>query len=331
MNFKEVKLKQWTPLEHALYRKWKDLPTLYSKKIMVGLSGGIDSVALLVALKRIQSKACAFHLSAIYVHHGFNTENSEQNQYRDHAKVFCTQLCERLNVKIELPIPSTIILKSEEEYRNFRLQQFLNYQDCAIALAHHADDVLETRLLRLIRGTSLDGLEAIKEWTPELKFWRPFLELSKNELFDYIKLQNESFLEDPSNKNNNYFRNWLRNHWLEELESHQKGAVKSLSRSLDNIVNQWHGAKSGYLKINISNVDGSDYAISRNQYLALTVDEQKQIVIELIKKLNILHFTHGQIKEILKHLDNSQRVFTFKSCNAYWFVDAEQIKISSIK
>ena len=135
------------------------------------------------------------------------------------------------------PLTISRPLTSEADLREFRhsLLERLRREKGAqwTALAHHSGDLLETRLLHLIRGCGEEGFSAMKILDPP--FLRPFLDVTREEIKDYALANRLSWAEDPGNKDNRFFRNWLRNQWLPDLERRRPGGVKRLAASFSHV------------------------------------------------------------------------------------------------
>lgn len=305
-------------LDHQL---WKFILkyNLKDKKIGIALSGGLDSVALLVSLSKVHKDIQAFHF-----HHG-PTSSRPQKKYRDQAVVFCQKLCAKIKVPLEVLASTEKSGASEADLRKLRYGAFGKFmsdnQIDVLMLAHHADDLLETRLLRLIRGTGAQGLEAMKEC--DGNFARPFLMISKQDLKLYLKGEKVKFLEDPSNESIDPLRNWLRKTWLSPLEKRQKGASQSLARSLEALVQEVSGQKS------LLSEAFSSQGLSRAYYLTLTEADQQRLLAQYLYRLGKRDFSQSHIKEIQKRLDSSQKEHSFRVASCDWNVNAQQIKIES--
>lgn len=338
----------WNPLEHIVWKQFKNLTAVLSQKhFFVGLSGGADSVALLLALKNLQPQMQS-QLTAIYVHHGIDSANSKQSAYRDQCELFCRNLCEEKQIDFKVSERPKAELRSEEEFREFRYEQFnLIRKNNVLVLAHHVDDLLETRMMRLIRGTGSEGLLAMEEWQRENQIWRPFLQLSKAEILTYLNANNlnasdlnsnslnakaQIYLEDPSNQDPNYLRNWLRTQWLPQLEQKVPGATLSLARSLDVIANQLKvEAKDMLYGVKINQISEQSVTISKQDFLALGEKEQKHLIAKMLKSAQVSNYSLGLIEEIKKNLDNPQGVHTFKLSHSTWEVDVQHIQLSHLQ
>jgi tRNA(Ile)-lysidine synthase len=361
------KKKKWNGFEHFLWRELQQIPFLQRSfdvesaakdqmpHLLLALSGGLDSIALLNGLLAIQASA-RIKISAMYVHHGDSADN-EINSYRNICEFYCRKYCSENNVQFQVSERSPKILKSEEDFRDFRYQQLFSYQKQiganVLITAHHRDDLLETRMLRLIRGAGADGFLGMKTWQNlnlnenQLSFlWRPLLKICKQELVDYLNERAVEYIKDPSNSASDYLRNWLRNEWLPQLEQKATGSVNSLARSLEIIAeilqqqqqhqqHQWRPDAIGLafqIKKNneISEKKGSvseKLTLNRVDLLALSLIERQQLVVKLLKGANVKKISFGQVNEILKQLDNPQKIHRFTVAQCVWVVDAEQISI----
>ena len=186
-------------------------------KILVGLSGGPDSVFLLHALLQLKEEL-SLELFAAHLNH----------EWRECAVIdqeFCMQLCKDLHVPItiktasQLDISKLIDRGSKEDtarqMRRLFFEQTAKDLGCdLIALGHNLDDQEENFFIRLIRGTSLSGLTGIKSKTIArngISYIRPLLEMPKKDILEYLNKNNLKFVVDPTNASQNYLRNRIRN------------------------------------------------------------------------------------------------------------------------
>jgi tRNA(Ile)-lysidine synthase len=342
-----VSLKKiWSQLEHKIWRELKKIPVrdIESLRFVLAISGGTDSMALLHLLAGFREFA-NIHLYSMYVHHG-ESERSEISDYRNRASLFCKEQSALLGINFDDSEKPKIDLKSEADCREFRYKQLTKFQRQVgakiLVTAHHRDDLLETRMLRLVRGTSEEGLRAMQTWQANSFnrevasfIWRPLLNIGRSEIEFYIKEKNILYLEDPSNNESDFLRNWMRNKWLPLLENKRAGSVESLARSLDNMVqNQDSIFKESTLDLLIQSKiflkNGKEVHqcfIEKKKFLTLDENEKKTLIIKLLKSAKINSFSLGQIKEILKQLDKVQKIHTFSLNNSIWVVDAEQVLV----
>nr|BFD62929.1 hypothetical protein BdHM001_16100 [Bdellovibrio sp. HM001] len=307
-------------LDHHVWKLIK-LHGLKDKKILVAVSGGTDSVALLRTLTKVHKKEL---LGVCYFHHG---EDSNQ-EYRKEAQVFCEKLCKKLAVDF-YPLKASQLAKSEAEYRDLRyeaLERLKKEQGFEIVAAgHHRDDLLETRLMRLIRGTGAQGFTAMHVLRDGL--FRPFLELSKRELKKYLREEKLRSFEDPSNESLDPLRNWVREDWLKVLEKRSRGSTAALARSLETIAQEIENRPWGDLLS--QNEAYKSQGLQRAFYLTLSPFEQKRLLAQYLYSLGKKDFSQSHLEEIQKRLDKSQKVITFKVAGCQWEVNAEQIKVQS--
>jgi tRNA(Ile)-lysidine synthase len=195
---------------------------LGGKRLLVGLSGGPDSVCLLHVLKSL-SVELKLELVAAHFNHQWRVNSSNDVK-------FCAQLCKDLEIPLVTAAASNYNAKvrnngSKEEHarllRRLFFAEALKQHTCAaVVLAHHAQDQLETFLIRLIRGASLAGLCAMQEFTPP--YCRPMLDCSKQDIAAYLAANNFSFMTDSTNKSMAFLRNRIRTQVLPALQAVDK-------------------------------------------------------------------------------------------------------------
>lgn len=249
-----------------------------------------------------------------HVHHGPGINGN----FRNEAEVFVRSLAQGLNIPSEFRRHQGPELRGEAALRQCRrrlLTDIKETQGCDwIVTAHHADDVLETRLIRLIRGTGPEGLPALRR---RKGFWyRPFLEISAEELRSDLSISSVPWLEDPSNRDPRFLRNWIRRRWLPLLEKRRPGASRAFARSLEDL--------SQHLEDSTEFQGGP---LSRTQWMSLQRSEQMRRLAVWLRSVGVSEFTRGQLEEIRKQLDNSRNEYTFKGAGCLWLVNAEQIAL----
>lgn len=180
-------------------------------RVIVALSGGADSVCLLVILKKIE-KELGLELKAVHVHHGLRGAEAD----RDSA--YAKELSGKLSVSFAcVRVDAARYAREhgmsvEEAGRHLRYEIFerqrLEFQGTKIAVAHHADDQAETILYNLFRGTGLKGLGGMRPVRENIV--RPLLTVSRTEILAYLKEHGISYCEDSTNFTTDYMRNRLR-------------------------------------------------------------------------------------------------------------------------
>lgn len=304
-----------------------DKHNLENKRLLLGVSGGVDSVVLFHHLLKVSEKT-PLKIAVCYVHHGIS-DDEKQNKYRDRAFSFVKRLAEENHIQFfsnDPVIPKAKAKSSDEEYfRNLRNDLFAKIMSEnkieVLVKAHNRDDLLETRLIRLVRGVGEQGFESMTEFNGEI--FRPLLTWSREEIENYAAKYEIDFVKDPSNKDQKYFRNWIRNKWLKDLEEYRPGAKSSLTRSLENISQLLNTQNT----CDISDTIDKN-GILRHKLISLNKLDQRRVFASYLNKMKIKNYSHSQIDEILKRLDSSKKALTFHVMGCDWSVDTEHISLA---
>jgi len=205
------------------------------KSMTVALSGGVDSVVLLHLLNQLQKKH-RFKLNAMHVHHGLSKN-------ADKWVKFCEGLCMKLSVPLDvqyIQLPKKKSLGIEGEARRLRYEKLFQTKTDLIVLAHHEDDQAETFLLQLIRGAGVRGLSSMAHFDATKKLWRPLLNQSKSDVESYAKQHKLKWIEDESNQNIDFDRNFIRSKVLPILKNRFSHIIKVISRSSRHLAEAQH-------------------------------------------------------------------------------------------
>lgn len=196
-------------------------------RLVVAYSGGLDSSVLLHAVHARFS--ASLPVLAVHVNHGISP-NAQDWQHH------CQSYCERLN--IPLMTESVVIETSsnlENEARNARYGVFRKYlgKGDGLIMAHHAFDQAETVLLHLFRGAGIDGLAAISEAVTlgEAMLYRPLLHLDKKAIEDYALRHQIPYVEDESNADTYFNRNYIRQELMPLITERWPSAQAALART----------------------------------------------------------------------------------------------------
>ena len=216
-------------LQHSL------APLAQQHSLLVGLSGGMDSVVLLYGMCRVAEESLSLGaIRAIHVNHGLQAE-------ADQWQIFCESLCNDLGVplhceKVEIKSHNSPDLSIENIARKARYGVFESQlkDGEVLILGHHLDDQLETLLFRLNRGAGLKGLTAIpkKRDLAKGEIYRPLLEVGRKELQRFAEAHNLQWIKDQSNQDTSFDRNFLRNEILPIIESRWPNYRSSWGKSL---------------------------------------------------------------------------------------------------
>jgi tRNA(Ile)-lysidine synthase len=247
------------------------------KSMTVALSGGVDSVVLLHLLHQLQ-KTHHFTLKASHVHHGLSKN-------ADKWVKFCEKLCTKLSVPLDvhyIQLPQKKALGIEGEARRLRYEKLLKSQTDLVVLAHHEDDQAETFLLQLIRGAGVKGLSSMAHFDETRRLWRPLLNTSRIDIESYAKKHKLKWIEDESNQNIDFDRNFIRSKILPILNNRFSHIVKVISRSAS------HLAEAQHLLDELAKIDLKNYLKSNIYKHKLQVKTLEKLSLSRAK--NILRY-----------------------------------------
>lgn len=217
-------------LKHQLAR--------HGDTVLLGVSGGPDSVAMVYILNALKHE---LGVKLILAHYNHNLRKSAIKDQK-----FVESLSDQLNLQLIQEVCPEKITKMkgsvEELAREYRFQFFINTAkklkvDC-IALAHTKDDLSETVLMRILRGTGLQGLRSIlpiREMYQQT-FIRPLLNLTKQELLTFLNKGKHSYCIDPTNKDTLFLRNKIRQKLIPLLEKEYNPNIQEILANLSETI-----------------------------------------------------------------------------------------------
>ncbi|MEQ6925838.1 tRNA lysidine(34) synthetase TilS [Pseudomonas mosselii] len=207
---------------------WLNAPAWY-----VAFSGGLDSTVLLHQLADYTRNHPAPPLRAIHVHHGLQ---AAADAWPDHCRAVCAALGVELDV---LPVQVALGASLEQAARNARYDAFEKRLGLGEVLftGQHRDDQAETLLFRLLRGAGLRGLSAMPQQRPlgQGSLVRPLLGLSRQQLQTYADMHGLVWVDDPSNSDTAFARNFLRGEVFPILRQRWPQAEANLARSAEHL------------------------------------------------------------------------------------------------
>ncbi len=200
------------------------------RRVLVGVSGGLDSTALLHALA-VAFNADRARLRAIHVHHGLHA-------HADGWAAHCQQACDEMGITLAIAHVDVAcdagngLEAAARKARHAAFEAELD-DDEVLVLAHHRDDQAETFLLRALRASGPDGLGAMRRWRRFGRgwLWRPLLDLPRSALLAYAQQHGLQWIEDPSNTDTTLDRNFLRHRVLPLLRERWPHVESSFARS----------------------------------------------------------------------------------------------------
>jgi len=225
-------------------------------KIVVALSGGIDSVVLLDAV--LSLKSLTIPVIAVHVHHGLSEK-------ADSWLMFCSDLCARYNIyfcgeRVSIPDFSQGVEAAARDARYAALSKHLD-EHTVLLTAQHQDDQAETLLLALKRGSGVRGLAAMPSVLVlgQGRLLRPLLSTSRADIEAYARLKGLEWVEDDSNRDNQFDRNFFRLDVLPALNQRWPGFSANVARSAQ------LAGQANELLDEIANEDLTQVRIARNQ------------------------------------------------------------------
>lgn len=216
---------QRTILEHNLIRE--------GEHIGIGVSGGMDSMALLHILMSIRDIRRSFDISVLHFEHGIRGQESIEDMdfviryCRDHDIPCYTERSD---------VPSYAITEDMNLENAARKLRYAFFEKCMhehdidrIAVAHHMNDNAETFLFNLVRGAGTRGLRQMDHLSGHII--RPLLDISRKDIESYVSENNIPYREDSSNNDTNYTRNYIRKVIIPAMEKINGNAVAQINRS----------------------------------------------------------------------------------------------------
>ncbi|KAF3982529.1 MAG: tRNA lysidine(34) synthetase TilS [Methylococcales symbiont of Hymedesmia sp. n. MRB-2018] len=247
-----------------------------TEKIYIGFSGGKDSHVLLHILAskiEIKSKVCA-----VYIHHGLHVEADE---WQKHCQVIALENgVSYQSIKVNAEKQNR---QSQEEIaRDARYQAFksLLTKNDVLLLAQHRQDQMETVLLQLFRGSGVQGLAAMPLSTNfgKGKMIRPLLDVSQTAIDEYAKQHKLQWIEDPSNQNDEFDRNFLRNQILPQLKKRWPALDKTVSRSARHCADSYHLNDDLSKQLLNSLYNANEKSLNITQLLELNDNKQHYVI-----------------------------------------------------
>ena len=249
----------------------------------MAFSGGVDSSVLLDVCANLRGRfSCPVH--ALHVNHGWSSGS-------DRWELSCRRQAEALKIKFKSIrlVEQSRSKPSESIARENRYQWFskVSRPNAILLTAHHANDQFETFLFRLLRGASVLGLGGMREiqLLYGMRVIRPMLKVTRDEIYAYAENHNVNYLQDSSNDNNAYDRNYIRNQVIPSIERrwpHTQSVVLRTSQGFREIQNILDETASQDLEF-CGHVDHScrlkiDGSVGKARFLCLSTDRQSNLL-----------------------------------------------------
>lgn len=267
----------------------------------VGLSGGIDSVVLLHLLNEAR-KFQQFKLSAIHVIHGISI-------HADEWADFCSRLCQQWGIPLQ--ISQLQVIKQagvglENTARKLRYTEYKKTGANVMILAHHQDDQIETIFSQIMRGSDVHNIAAMRGLSKrgEQFYWRPLLAYTKEQLISYAMEHELSHVEDESNHDNSYLRNFLRNSIIPQLLSYDATLPQKVGQSIASI------QASVQLNDELAELDLAqsmkDGQIEISKFINLSSLRQQSLLANFIRQHNLALPSTKQLQEFIRQAITAQ-------------------------
>ncbi|MBD1583665.1 tRNA lysidine(34) synthetase TilS [Pseudoalteromonas sp. S16_S37] len=269
------------------------------KPLSIALSGGVDSVVLLHLCYTLREQISGYVIEAIYIDHGLSADS---DKWRD----FCQRLCESLDIDfktaaVEVKAKARHSLEAQARDARYAALDSLAMVNSLIVLGQHGDDQLETFLLRLKRGSGLDGLTSMR--TQRILdsgrvCIRPLLNASREDIEAFARMFAIEHIEDNSNKDDRFDRNFLRNQVIPLLKSRFRGFLPSALRSID-ILQQQQGLIEEITQQDLRQCSAGKNRLDLQQLDALSKLRQANVVRAWLASCNEKMPSKVQLEQLL--------------------------------
>ncbi len=273
-------------------------------QLWIAFSGGIDSRVLLQLIWELYS--ATYHLTAVHINHGVNPA-------ADKWEESCRKICKELNItffttKLILPTP---LKNPEATLRNLRYAELAKQLPSGAYLltAHHADDEAETFLLQALRGAGVKGLSGMPFIKPIVNGYlvRPLLNYTRNEIKQYAITRNLKWIEDDSNNNPQFARNYLRSKVMPQLTARWQRASHLLVRAAQ------HAAEAAELLDTLAQIDldqvqsDSPNCLKIKSLLSLPYTRQKNLFRYCLTQRSLPPPSSTQLQKLLSSLSTVRK------------------------
>ena len=272
------------------------------RRLTLALSGGVDSVVLLDLLSHARH-TLNFSLSAIHVNHQISPHAAD---WAD----FCTTLCHKQNIPLQVKkvrVARRSGLGLEAAARAARYQAFAGLEADLLLLAHHLDDQIETLLHNLLRGAGVGGASGMPESRAQmggLLLLRPLIEVPRATLLAYAQQQHLRWVEDESNADTSFTRNFLRHAVLPVIERRFPAYRETLARAAQ------HFAEADCLLDELAALDLANAMRAEKLQLAaltpLSPGRALQVLRAYLEKQGVPVLDRDRVREWMRQLLNAR-------------------------
>ena len=272
---------------------------IFNNYVVIGVSAGPDSMCLLDLLQKKTTKIVVCHIN-----HNVRKESIEEEEY-------ITKYCQDKNIILE---KTTINNYQENNFENeARKKRYMFYEEIlkkynskTLLLAHHGDDLIETILMKISRGSNLEGYAGIKEISnvKNYQIIRPLLKYTKEDIINYNKSNNIKYYNDSSNQSTNYTRNRYRLNILPLLKKEDKNIHKKYLKYSKTLI-EYDDYIKREVKRNINNVYKDNIININNLDTFLIKNILYKIMNNIYQNKNNI-ITDRHIQNIISLLNNTK-------------------------
>lgn len=279
---------------------------LKGKNCWVAYSGGLDSQVLLALLNELRLSH-DLNLHAIHIHHGLNPD---ADNWLEHCEAYCQQNeISFHSVKIDIDTQTGESLENTARQKRYQvLQSFLQQGDCLLT-AHHQDDQAETLLVQLLRGAGPKGLASM----PTSKVigkgihYRPLLNFSRKKLLEYAQEKTLSWVEDSSNSDTVYVRNFIRQDIMPLLKSRWPNIQATIARSANHCAETQHLIEEFAIDVYQSLAGSKPGTLSITKLLQLPQHRQRLCIRSWIYQSGFILPNSKKLASIERHILKARR------------------------
>ncbi len=276
------------------------------RSYVVAYSGGLDSHVLLHALAKLKNTYQLDNIRAIHIDHGLQKASGLWSKHCKKTAVTLNISCEIITLNLQINEGESIESVAREA-RYQALESALQPNEMLLT-AHHQDDQAETVLLQLFRGAGVNGLAAMPESKPfaQSLLVRPLLSVSQQQLREYAEQQQLDYIDDPSNFDTDFDRNFLRHEVIPLLQTRWKGIHKNLNRVAQLQAEAKYLVESS-LQADLGLLLDSNKALSINNLLLFCEVKQKAIIRLWLKQLGFKMPSEIKLKHIISDVIHAKQ------------------------
>lgn len=279
-----------------------------SKRILLAVSGGADSMALLHVILQNRQKINK-DIKVLHIDHGLHPDSASWAIF---VSSYCRENempCETVSVDV-----AAYGKNVEQAARKARYAAFLKQGYDTVLLAHHADDQIETFFLKLFRGSGAKGLRCMTTTTPSwfdqsVTLIRPLLDKTRHDINRYVEENKVPFITDPSNNDIKYDRNWIRNRLMPFIQKRNEIADIAVLKSIS-IQSDAYELMCDLGRIDMDKCMVSDTELDWRKLRDLSVPRLKNLIMHICNENNVIDVSTNHVEKFaigLKNADEDSR------------------------